>query len=112
MINFFKNLYYKIKLSPFVQVGLCKNHWLWFHMLAAQVISAQLSYYVPALLIPQIIFIVALIWERLEKKINYKDDDAIIAKEYGSLEYYKYDTLADVIVAVVVSVVQVFYGVK
>ena len=79
--------------------GFCGNYWEWFHLLAGGSIAKIADIWLSGLLSVIIVFVIAVIWERIEFKVECKGDWEIVKKIYGSVERYWYDTAGDIILA-------------
>lgn len=88
--------------SKFIQLALCGNVWIWFHILAAalgtRLFLLKFSQKVTMLIVSAIV----LLWEVYEVVVGGE-----LAQTYGSLERYFYDTAGDIIAAMVVSIIVV-----
>jgi len=87
--------------------GFCGNYWGWFHAIAGGSIAKFANIWLTGWLSVYVVFVVALIWERIEFKIECKGDLEIVKKIYGTIEKYCYDTFGDIILAILFAIVVV-----
>ncbi len=87
--------------------GFCGNYWGWFHLLAGGSIAKFANIWIPGLISILIVLVVALIWECVEFFIECKGSLEIVKKIYGSVEKWIYDSIGDVILAVLCAILVV-----
>lgn len=87
--------------------GFCGNYWGWFHAIVGGIIAKVADIWLTDRLSIFIVIVIAIIWERIEFKIEYGGDWEIVKKKYGSIERYWYDTFGDIILAVLFAIVVV-----
>ena len=87
--------------------GFCGNYWGWFHLLAGGSIAKFANIWISGLISILIVLVVALIWECVEFFIECKGSFEIVKKIYGSVEKWIYDSIGDVILAVLCAILVV-----
>jgi hypothetical protein len=86
--------------------GFCANYWLWFHILIGGLIAKILNIWLSDWLSILIVLMVAIVWEIMfEYWIEYKHDKKTIEQIYGNMERYIYDSVGDILGAVICGII-------
>lgn len=86
-------------MKKFLNLGLNKNTWIWFHMLGGALWGLYSKIvHVPMLYSVLILLGIVILWEMYE----YLKDD--VEKIYGSCERFLYDSAGDIIGALIMTI--------
>lgn len=82
--------------------GFCQNYWVWFHAIAAGILTRILqSILSNSWAIVIIVAIMAFAWEAIEYQFETNRNPADV---YGTRERWAYDSLGDIIIAIIVAI--------
>ena len=113
---FLTDLARKLRQSKFIDLGLCKNQWLWFHIFAGLFVANLLLYFdVNSILflfghlsvkIATLInvFLIAVIWEFIEFYIESGYETS-----YGTVEKWFWDSVGDVFGATFITLINIIF---
>ena len=87
--------------------GFCSNYWGWFHTIAGGLIGKIVNIWLADLWSILVVFAGAFIWEFIEFFIECGGSWKEVIKIYGSKERWLYDSLGDIILAVLCSILVV-----
>lgn len=102
-MSWFNELALKIRKSKLVDLGFCRNQWVWFHILFGALlfnglVALNVVWWASAL----ITIVLACLWEFAEYYIENDGQMGKIIMNYGSKEKWKYDTIGDILGVVLV----------
>jgi len=102
-MSWFTDLAKKIRNSKLIDMGFCRNQWLWFHIFAgALLFNILVACGVVWTTAMWITFAVAIFWEFVEFFVENGGKWENVKKNYGSIEKWKYDTIGDVLGVVLI----------
>ncbi len=93
--------------SKFIRYGFLMNEGIWAHMIGAGIIANIIQRYISASITVLIVFCIAVLWECIEAYLETPNKTEIL-HVYKSKEQYIYDSIADIIGAVIIAVLVVF----
>lgn len=83
--------------------GFNSNYWVWFHILVGGILAKiSVSFVSPLLTVAEVI-VIAMVWEVYE----YNRDKDRLEEIYGSVEKFVYDSIGDIVGAVLCAVLVV-----
>lgn len=92
--------------SEFIQHAFCLNRYVWFHMIAGGLIAKiEPLYGMTFIEGVSLVALLAIFWEVLEFIFESKFSLENAAKTYGSVKYYAYDTIGDILGAVIIAMI-------
>jgi len=83
------------------------NYYGTFHAFAGLAIAKVANIWLAGWLSVLIVLVGAIIWERIEFKIECKGDWKIVERTYGTVEKYWYDTVGDILLALIFAAIVV-----
>ena len=86
-------------------LGFCSNYWGWFHVLVSAIVSKLCLGVISDLEIIGIVSIGAIIWEFIEFFCECRGRIKQVVSIYGSMERWLYDTIGDILLAVIISII-------
>jgi len=91
-------------MIKFIKTAFCSNYWIWFHILAGGLIAKLLFVFTTFTKVDIIVVVLgmALIWESIEYFIELNTN---VEKVYGSKEHWIYDTIGDVLGALMCTLI-------
>ena len=105
----FTELAVKLRNSKLIDMGFCRNKWLWFHLFSALILfKALVACGIAVMTAAIIVSIVAILWEVVEFYVENGGKWDNVVKNYGSVEKWKWDTIGDVlgvILAIAISMI-------
>lgn len=97
--SFVKVLYH----NRFIEFGFMMNDGIWMHMIGGGILAKVFNVYFLPLTSILLVLGVAILWEFIEAYIETPNKSQII-KIYGSIERYVYDSMGDILGAVIISI--------
>lgn len=92
--------------NHFIRFGFMMNDGIWIHMIGGGILAKVFNvYFLPSTSI-LIILGIAILWEFIEAYIETPNKNAII-NIYGSIERYVYDSIGDILGAVIIAMLVV-----
>ena len=93
----------KLRNSKLIDMGFCRNNWLWFHLFSALILFKALIAMGAAMITTAIIIsVIAILWEIVEFFVENGGKWENVIQNYGSLEKWKWDTIGDVLGVIIV----------
>jgi hypothetical protein len=93
-----------IHSTPFINYGFCMNDGIWIHIIGGAILSKIIRIKFSYLATIFIILGIAITWEIIEIYIETPNMAAMLAI-YGSQTRYIYDTIGDILGAVVITII-------
>ena len=90
--------------TPFINYGFCQNDGIWMHLIGGAILSKIIRTRFSYLKTILIILAIAIIWEIIEIYIETPNLGAMLAI-YGSTTRYIYDTIGDILGAVIITAI-------
>lgn len=87
--------------------GFCSNYWGWFHALSGTLIAKVANHFLAAGWSILITFVIAVIWEIIEFRIECSGSWSEVEKIYGTKGKYLYDSVGDVLLALIFAIIVV-----
>lgn len=99
----FTELAVKLRNSKLIDMGFCRNRWVWFHILAGLFLfKALVTCGVAMITAAIIVSVVAILWEVVEFFVENGGKWDNVIQNYGSVEKWKWDTIGDVLGVILV----------
>ncbi|MEI8223830.1 MAG: hypothetical protein WCG20_01765 [bacterium] len=111
MHTFFMNLWSTFVRTMhsihFFKYGFMMNDSIWIHMIGGGILGKIIHRYLPAKYTILIVLGIAITWEFIEIYLETPNKAALLAV-YGSVERYIYDSIGDIIGAVIIAALCIF----
>lgn len=102
-MNWLTDLAKKLRNSKLIDMGFCRNQWVWAHIfLGAIIFNSLVACNVVVWLSMVITISVAIIWEFIEFFVENEGSWDKVKENYGSIEKWKYDSIGDVLSVVII----------
>lgn len=91
----------------FFKYGFMMNDGIWIHMIGGGILAKVIRHYLSAKYAILAILAIAITWEFIEFYLETPNKGALLAI-YGSVERYIYDSIGDILGAVIIAALCIF----
>ena len=92
---------------PFINYGFGHNEGIWMHIIGAAILAKIIRIKFSYIATIFIVLLIAIVWEAVEIYIETPNLAAILSI-YGTMARYMYDTVGDIVGAVLITVIALY----